>query len=443
MKKLIPLLQILSIFFVLALLAWMNLSDFLPIPKLIIDINVFGKNIKKNFDMKYGLDLKGGSRLVFEADMKKIKKEDQIDALSSARNIIERRVNLFGVSEPSITTIESNNTKRIVVEIPGISDTTEAVNLIGRTAQLEFLELPATEEAKIATSTPLILRLTKKTGLTGKDIQKAYVQFDQNTGKPGVGLEFNTEGAKLFEKITERNVGKPVGIFLDGYPLSAPIVQQVISGGRASITGEFSLKEAKELSISINSGALPIPIRLVEQKTIGPTLGIQHIKMSVIAGTVGLGTVILFMVFFYGRLGIIATFSLLLYGLITMTIFRLIPVVLTLSGVAGFILSIGMAVDSNILIFERIKEEIRNGVSKDVAIRLGFGRAIDAIKDANITTLLVAFILFNPLNWSFFPQFGLVRGFALTLAIGVGTSLFTGVVITKRIITFLHRKNFI
>jgi protein-export membrane protein SecD len=283
------------------------------------------------------------------------------------------------------------------------------------------------------------LRLTQDTGLTGKHIKKAQLTFDNQTGKPQVALIFTDEGGKLFAKITERNVGKPVAIFLDQFLLSAPVVQQKIEGGNAVITGNFTVDEAKKLAIAINSGALPLPIKLVEQKNIGPTLGASEVRKSIYAGLIGLFLVILFMVLYYGKLGAIASLALLIYGFLSLAIFRAIPVVLTLPGVAGFILSIGMAVDSNILIFERIKEELRKGNSFEIAFNLGFGRAIDAIKDANITTLTVAFILFNPLNWEFLPQFGMVRGFALTLGIGVATSLFTGVVITKRLIKFFYK----
>jgi preprotein translocase subunit SecD len=222
-------------------------------------------------------------------------------------------------------------------------------------------------------------------------------------------------------------------------PLTTPTVQTEILDGSAVITGNFTTDEAKKLTIAINSGALPLPIKLVEKKIIGPTLGEIEVKKSVYAGMVGLAMVLLFMIIYYGRLGFIASLALLIYGLISLFIFKAIPLVLTLPGVAGFILSIGMAVDSNILIFERIKEEQRKGKAFDIAVKLGFGRAIDAIKDANVTTLTVAFILFNPLNWEFLPQFGMVRGFALTLAIGVGTSLFTGVVITKRLINMFYK----
>ena len=365
---------------------------------------------------------------------------DLQDSLLSARDIIEKRVNFFGVSEPVVQTLKSGNIYRISVDLPGIEDVSQAVGLIGTTAQLRFME-EGQVDPKIATTTPIINRLTKYTGLGGKDINKASVTFDSQNGQPQVALQFTPEGAKLFGDVTGRNVGKPVGIFLDYFPISAPTVQQKITEGSAVITGNFTVEQAKSLSISINSGALPLPIKLVEQRNIGPSLGALEVKKSLIAGVFGLAMVLLFMVVYYGKLGVIASMALIIYGLITFAIFRAIPVVLTLPGVAGFILSIGMAVDSNILIFERIKEEMRKGKHFTVAVRLGFGRAIDAIKDANITTLTVAFILFNPLNWEFLPQFGMVRGFALTLAIGVGTSLFTGVVITRRLISAFYKEN--
>jgi len=406
---------------------------------LTINLTIFGKKFSKKFRNHYGLDLKGGSHLVFRADISKLKKEDIDDAIISARNIIEKRINYFGVSEPSIRTLKAGKERRIVVDLPGISDVNKAATLIGETAQLSFKE-EGNFSPKEATTTPLILRLNKPTDLTGADVKKASVTFGTNNGSPQVALEFTAKGAKKFAAITKRNVGKPLGIFIDNAPISAPTVQQPITGGHAVITGKFTTKEAKKLAIAINSGALPVPIKLIEQKSIGPTLGAKQVKASVFAGMVGLVAVLVFMVSYYGRLGVIATMALTIYALISLAIFRLIPVVLTLSGVAGFILSIGMAVDSNILIFERIQEEIRKGKDFAIAIRLGFGRAIDAIKDANLTTLLVAFILFNPLNWDFLPQFGMVRGFALTLAIGVATSLFTGVVITKRLIDIFYKE---
>lgn len=406
---------------------------------LSINTNILGFPIKRDFRTHLGLDLRGGSHLVFQADISKLKAGDIQDALNSARDIIEKRVNFFGVSEPAIQTIKSGNSYRIAVDLPGITNVEEAVGLVGKTAQLSFREeFPL--DPKIATQAPALKAFNPKSKLAGKNIKKAAVSFNDQNGEPQVTLSFSPEGARLFGELTQKNVGKQIAIFIDERILSAPVVQQPILDGNAVITGSFTIEEAKNLAIAINSGALPIPIKLIEQRNIGPTLGTIEIQKSVVAGIVGLLAVMLFMILYYRRLGFIACLALIIYGLISLAIFRTIPVVLTLSGVAGFILSIGMAVDSNILIFERIKEELRKGRDFDIAIRLGFGRAIDAIKDANFTTLIVAFILFNPLNWEFFPQFGLVRGFALTLAIGVATSLFTGVFITRHLIRIFYKQ---
>ena len=407
---------------------------------LSINTSIIGLQVKKEFKTKLGLDLKGGSHLVFDVDLKSVKAEDQADALASARDIIEKRVNFFGVAEPLVQNVKSGNAHRITVDLPGLENVSQAVTLIGQTAQLRFVEEGPVDPA-IASTASLLQRLNKDTGMNGKHIKKAAVVFNQENGTPQVSLSFTAEGAKLFEDITGRNIGKPVGIFLDFMPISAPTVQQKIIDGNAVISGTFTTDEAKKLAISINSGALPLPIKLVEQRNIGPSLGAEDVQKSVVAGGIGLLMVCIFMIGYYGKLGVISTVALALYGMISFALFRAIPVVLTLPGIAGFILSIGMAVDSNILIFERIKEEQRKGRDFKTAIRLGFGRALDAIKDANITTMLVAFILFNPLNWEFLPQFGMVRGFALTLGIGVATSLFTGVVITRRLIQTFYRKD--
>lgn len=410
------------------------------IQTLSINTVINGKQYRKDFKTQLGLDLKGGSHLVFEADTSKVTSADLEDALNSSRDVVERRVNMFGVSEPEIKTIKSGNVYRISVDLPGVQDVSEAVALIGQTAQLHFKEMGSDIDPKTATTTPIYMQLTKETGLTGKDVKKASVTFNQQTGEPQVLLTFSEEGAKMFGEITKRNIGQPVGIYLDEYIISAPTVQATITDGNAVISGSFTTDTAKQLSVAINSGALPVPIKLVEQRNIGPTLGAAEVQKSVTAGFVGLGMVMLFMILFYGRFGVAACLGLIIYSLINLAIFRAVPIVLTLPGIAGFILSIGMAVDSNILIFERIKEETRKGKTFQTAVRLGFGRALDAIKDANITTILVAFILFNPLNWEFLPQFGLVRGFALTLMIGVATSLFTGVVITRRLIWLFFKK---
>jgi preprotein translocase subunit SecD len=382
----------------------------------------------RSLDLRLGLDLQGGTEVVLSADMSEIQAEDKSDALDSAREIIARRVDLYGVSEPSIKTIvTADNDYRISVALPGVDNPDEALALIGQTATLDFRELPtATNAATYADFTP--------TELSGKDLKKAYVDTDQQTGKLVVGIQFTDEGADKFATITERNVGQPLGIFLDGIPLTAPIVQQKIEGGSAVINGEYTLDEAKNLAITLNAGALPVPISIIKQSNVAPSLGATSVSKSIQAGLIGLASVALFMILLYGGLGFVADLGLVIYGLLTLAIYKLIPVTITLPGLAGFILSIGMAVDANILIFERMKEELRKGHSWSDALELGFGRAWDSIKDANIATMITTFILFNPLDWDFLNTSGLVRGFALTLFLGVVISLFTGIFVTRNLL---------
>ena len=379
--------------------------------------------INKKFDLVLGLDLSGGSHLVFEADTSKLESGEKEKALTSLRNIIEKRVNFFGVSEPNVQTSNFEGKDRIIVELPGINNPIEAVNLIGQTAQLIFAEI---EEA--TPSANIIF-----TDLTGADLKSANVVFDSNTGKPAISIEFNEEGANKFENITEKNVGKPLAIILDNDIVSAPIVNEKISGGQAQISGTFTLDEAKKLEIQLNAGALPVPIKLVEEKTVGATLGADSIEKSIKAGVIGLVMVCVFMILLYGKYGLIADIGLVVFGITTLALYKLIPVVLTLPGIAGFLLSVGMAVGLNILIFERLKEEIKVRPIHD-ALEISFGRAWDSIRDANIATLVTAFILANPLDWNFLNVSGPVRGFAITLALGIGISLFTGIIVTRNLL---------
>lgn len=401
-----------------------------------INWNIGQYSFLRDLEPKLGLDIKGGSRIVFEADMNRVEASDRDNALSSAKETVERRVNLFGVSEPVVQTSKVGESYRIVADLPGVTDVTEAVNLIGQTAQLYFAELK--EEKLPGEATPSAQPVL--TDLTGADLAKAQVEFDPNTGKPVVGLIFNESGAKKFEEITARNIGKPVAILIDNQVVSAPNVNEKITGGRAVITGQFTIEEVRQIVTLLNSGALPVPLNIIEQRTIGPSLGQEAMQKSVFAGLIGIMAVALFMILYYGRLGIIATLALVMYGVFALALFKLIPIVLTLPGVAGFLLSIGMAVDSNILTFERYKEEIARGLGVRDALEAGFGRAWDSIRDANIATLLTSFILFNPLNWEFLHTSGPVRGFAATLALGVLLSLFTGVVVTRTLLRTFARK---
>lgn len=395
------------------------------------DLSINYKNIRisNELDLVLGLDLAGGSHIVFEADTSSLPQDRQSQAVESVKQVIERRVNLFGVSEPNVQLSSFEGKDRIIVELPGVRDTRQAIELIGKTAQLQFAEIGSEEEPDII-----------QTDLTGADLESAEVAFDPTSGQPVVSLTFNEDGTRKFAEITERNVGKPVVIMLDGAPISSPIVQEVITGGSAQISGDFSTETAKNLSIQLNAGALPVPVEVVEQRTVGATLGAESIQRSVRAGLIGVAMVFFFMILAYGRFGLIADMALIIFAILTLALYKLIPVVLTLPGVAGFLLSVGMAVDSNILIFERFKEEIRKRDFEN-ALETAFGRAWDSIRDANIATLVTAFVLANPLDWNFLHTSGPVRGFAITLALGILISMFTGVVVSRNLMRVFVKTN--
>jgi len=395
------------------------------------DLNVqIGKfSLKRNFDLHLGLDLAGGSRLVFQADMSKVPAEKQTEALNGVKSIIESRVNLFGISEPNVQTSVFEDKSRVIVELPGISDTKQAVGLIGKTAQLAFAEIVEIPGENGASPSATLA----ETNLTGADLNSASVVFDSQTGKPAISLQFSKEGGDKFAEITGRNIGKQLPIVLDGQIISAPVVQGQITGGDAQITGNFTIDEAKQLSIQLNAGALPIPVELIQETTIGATLGTESVKQSILAGTVGISMVGLFMILAYGGLGIVADIGLFIFAVLTLALYKLIPVTLTLPGIAGFMLSVGMAVDSNILIFERFKEE-KEKRSVANALEVSFGRAWDSIRDANIATIMTSLVLINPFDWQFLQSSGPVRGFAITLLLGIVLSLFTGVFVSRNLL---------
>lgn len=496
-----------------------------------------------SLDYRMGLDLKGGAHLVYLADVSKISDStDRESAVGGVRDVIERRVNAFGVSEPVVQTAKSGDSYKVIVELAGVFDVNEAIKQIGQTPLLEFKEqnpeanLPATAEeqkkidelnkaqkskadgllrdvlkdptafgevakansddtvsaqqngdlgfAKKGAFVPefdkalfedlktgeftkslvetqfgwhiiqkisekgegdarevesrhiLIAKKTlndvrppvsewKETGLSGKQLKRASVQFDPNTGEPNVNLEFNDEGKDLFGEITKRNVGKPVAIFLDGEPISVPTVQQEITGGQAVITGTYGIKEAKQLVERLNAGALPVPVTLVSQETVGPSLGLVSLKKSLFAGLIGFALVVLFMIGFYRLPGVLASIALIIYTILSLFVFQLANITLTLAGIAGFILSIGMAVDANVLIFERLKEELTAGKSAESAVTESFKRAWTSIRDSNISSLITCLILM----W-----FGtsVIRGFAITLGLGIVVSMFTAITVTRQ-----------
>ncbi len=394
---------------------------------------------------KLGLDLQGGSHLVYEADLSNVEKAEYSSAMEGLRDVIERRVNLFGVQEPVVQTQEAQGHYRLIVELAGVIDPAEAIKQIGQTPFLEFKEQRPEEETQkildkqkeiegksleelqqiegwyLAFEDPYF----QSTSLTGKYLKGAEVGFEQTaTYKSLVLLQFNDEGSKIFEDLTSRNVGKLLAIYIDELPISAPVVQEVISGGRAQISGDFTVEEAKALVRNLNAGALPVPIELISQQSVGPTLGKISLEKSLKAGILGFLAIILFMTLFYRLPGILSALALGIYAALVLSLFKLIPVTLTLAGIGGFILSVGMAIDANVLIFSRMREELRGQKSFAQSVEDGFNRAWPSIRDGNLTTLLVAMILFG-----FGTSF--IKGFALTLSLGILISMFSAIFITK------------
>ena len=485
------------------------------------------------FKVHLGLDLQGGTHLVYQADVSNIGGADKKEAVEGVRDVIERRVNVYGVSEPNVQTNYSGDNYRIIVELAGVKDVSEAIQMIGETPLLEFKtqgqpavvdnqaltdaqtkaesvlnkalkgddfaklaqefsedlstatsggdlpwakrgdfvaefdaaifdQLKAGEISKTLIKSQFGFHIIKKieertnetgeteihaahilikdpnadlaastwdlTALGGKNLKKAALDFDPNTNQPLVALEFDDTGKDLFGQITQANVGKPVAIFLDGAVISAPTVQEAITDGKAVISGNFTVKEAKDMVRRLNSGALPVPIKLLSQQTIGASLGADSVQKSLAAGIIGLLAATIFMLIFYRFPGLLSVFALLIYAIVSLAIFEAIPVTMTLAGIAGFILSIGMAVDANVLIFERTKEELRAGQSLTMAIENGFARAWTSIRDSNVSSIITCLVL----AW-----FGtsVVKGFAITLAIGILVSMFTAITVTR---TFLR-----
>lgn len=378
----------------------------LPISKKPFD---FGSRIAP---WRLGLDLVGGSHLVYEVDMSNVVAADRDSVMNGLKDVIERRVNLFGVSEPQVVTAKEGEAYRLIVELAGIP-VEDAIKQIGETPMLDFREV-----IEVGTTTAFL-----PTQLTGRYLKKAQMTFDQTLGTPSVSLEFNDEGALLFEDLTERNVGKAIAIFLDGQPIEVPTVQEKISGGIAQITGRFSVDEARTMVERFNAGALSAPMTLVSQQTVGASLGKESLKNAINAGLIGTIAIILFMLAYYRGFGLYASVALIIYIALSAAIFKL-GITMTLAGIAGYILSIGMAVDANILIFERTKEELKRGLAKSAAIEEGFRRAWSSIRDSNISTGITCLILF--LTTSSF-----VKGFALTLGIGVVVSMFSAITVTR------------
>jgi protein-export membrane protein SecD len=378
------------------------------------------------YHFKLGLDLAGGTELVYKADMSQTPASEQGDALSALQGVIERRVNLFGVAEPLVQTeragaLSGTTEDRLIVDLPGVTDIKAAVAALGQTPTLEFKLA-----SKTTTSTSTVTYVS--TGLTGRYLASAALQFGSGAtaglAAPTVLLNFNAEGAKLFEKLTSENVGNVLAIFLDGQPISTPVIQEAIPGGQATITGRFTATQARDLVRNLNFGALPVPITLENSSAVGPTLGAAAINAGVFAGVVGFIIVALFMIAWYRLPGLVSAIALAEYLAFMLSVIKVIPVTLTASGIAGLIISVGMAVDANVLIFERTKEELREGKSAREAVHIGFNRAWPAIRDGHLTMIISGVILF----WL---GTSIVQGFALVFVLGVLASFISAVSLSR------------
>ncbi len=403
-----------------------------------------GAYFGNKFPFRLGLDLKGGVHLIYRADTSNIKEVGE--AMAGLRDVIERRVNFFGVTEPVVQVEQRGSAfnpleqeQRLIVELPGITNLDEAIKLIGATPYLEFkTERPEAEREAILEARKKNEKMNEDpyfiaTPLTGRYLKKATLDFNQTTYEPNILIEFDKEGEGIFAQITKDNVGKRVAIYLDNAPVSIPVVKEEITSGQAQITGSFTPQEAKELVRNLNSGALPIPISLISQQSIGASLGEAALKRGLWAGIIGILAVAVFLIMWYRLPGLIAVFALCIYAILTLLLFKMIPVTLTAAGIAGFILSVGMAVDANILIFERMKEEARLGKTFQTAMEEGFRRAWPSIRDSNISSLITCAILY----WM---GTSLVRGFALTLGLGILVSMFSAIVVSRTFLLALGLK---
>lgn len=426
------------------------LTSALTLCALIFFVYTTTVNPNSKYPFKYGLDLAGGSQLIYEADISGVNEEEVTELMNVLKDVIERRINIFGVSEPIIQVetssfVSGEPRQRLVVELPGVTDISAAVAEIGRTPLLEFklvneealLEEQAIQalEGQFGTGVEGVAGDAYiDTGLTGRYLEKAELVFGQGQGglanEPIVSVRFSEEGGQLFEEITTEHVGEFLAIFLDGEVVSVPRINEPIAGGSAVISGNFTATEARDLVQNLNFGALPLPIELVNTQTIGASLGAEILEKGVYAGIVGLGLVMLFMIFWYRLPGVVASVALFGYLTIMLALFKFIPVTLTAAGLAGLILSVGMAVDANVLVFERMKEEFRRGVPSREAARIGFARAWTSIRDGNVTSIFAAAILF----WL---GTSVVKGFALVFGLGVLVSMLSALVVTRAFLLVL------
>lgn len=390
------------------------------------------------YRFRLGLDLAGGTQLVYRADVSEIDQREVSGAMETLKRVIERRINPLGQQETNVQIQEASlineGEHRILIEIPGVTDVAQAKQLIGETPLLEFkIVRDDIDFESVDFETVTVDDLYESTPLTGRFLRGAQLQFNQSQMAGGFGqgpaeavvvLQFDTEGSDLFAEITRNNIGGEVAIFLDGVPISIPTVREEITGGEAVISGNFTPESARDLAQQLSFGALPVPIEEISTQTIGASLGVQAIESGVRAGLMGLLILALFFIVWYRLPGFVAVVSLGFYGLVMFSLFKVVPVTLTAAGIAGFIISLGIAVDANVLIFERLKEEMRKGNTLAFSVQEGFSRAWLSIRDSNLSSIITAIILF----W-----FGssLIKGFAITFGLGVFVSMISAITVTR------------
>ncbi len=432
---------------------WQINGQTINFDKTILQPTIFGKTYNLDLPLKKGLDIAGGIQLILQADMTEIAEEDRLDALAAAVEVVRNRVDAYGVNEPTIQTAINGDDYRIIVEMPGVDNVDQALSVIGTTAMMDFrlqeasagaeinaLQNEATDEAGFFNWYIAYLDSFTKTELTGAMLKKATATYNQQTGQPVIALEFTPEGREIFAQITKDNIGDILGIFIDDSPVTAPSIESAIVDGQAIISGQFTSESSRQLAIQLNSGALPVPLTILQQKQVEASLGADSVNKSIFAGVVGLGLVCLFMILNYGKNGIIADIGLAIYAVLIIALYKILGITLTLPGLAALLLSIGMAVDANILVFSRFKEERLLGKSLGRARELAFGRAWDSIRDANTITIAIAIILINPLNFSFLNSSGMIRGFGITLLLGVITGLFTSIFVSRTLLRIWLRE---
>ncbi|NLT73103.1 MAG: protein translocase subunit SecD [Chloroflexi bacterium] len=408
-----------------------------------VNIKLGDRSITREIRLWLGLDLQGGMQVLMKADVPEGQTLDA-DAMEATRGILENRVDALGVTEPVVQAVGSD---RVLVEMPGIQDPQTAIDTLKETGLLEFVDtgsqfLPAgtpveTDYGSVAASEAISPTTTVyHTVLTGSSLKTAQVTFDQTTGRPYIAFALDGEGVDVFAEHTAANIGKYLAIVLDGEVISCPVINSSIPDGEGIIEGQFTLEEAKSMVLQLRYGALPVPLTVLETRSVGPTRGQDSVDKSIRAGIIGLVAVLLFMLIYYRLPGALASLALIIYALITLALYKLIPVTLTLPGIAGFLLSVGMAVDANILIFERMREELRHGRELGRAVDAGFRRAWTSILDSNVSVWITCAIL-----WAFGNSFGanMVKGFAVTLALGVAVSMFTAITVTRTFVRFTFR----